>query len=198
MIRPNLLQMSILGSLLLVGTGLSAFAIPITYTEEATASGSLAGVPFTDATVLLQMVDDTATVADNGGGIFVNQGTLSVDVSGIGSGTFTDSIQSVSNQGVPLAGFGDVSDNLGILFTDNAGFASYDLTTSVGPLVGGAALNAGTGFATSDGVFILSSADSVSFTATTSAAAPEPSSLTLLGVAVAGLISRRSRGRSQA
>ena len=36
-------------------------AVPITYPEEATASGSLGGVPFTNAAVVISMTADTST-----------------------------------------------------------------------------------------------------------------------------------------
>jgi hypothetical protein len=79
-----------------------------------------------------------------------------------------------------------MSNGLGILFTNNASFSTYDLKTAFGPVLGPAAFNPGHSFPTTDGLFVLNSIpNAVTFTATT--ATPEPASLTILGAALAGL-----------
>jgi len=163
-----------------------ASAIPITYTEQATATGTLGGSPFS-ATIVLTMHNDTTSVT-GAPPLFINIGTLTVSVPGFPTATFTDIIQAVSNQAVPDGGFGDNSNGLGILFTDNASFSTYDLKTAFGPVLGPAAFNSGQSFPTTDGLFVLNTIpNAVTFTATTAAAAPEPASLTILGAALAGL-----------
>jgi hypothetical protein len=151
--------------------GSPAFAVPITYTEEATATGSLGGTPFS-GTVLLTMDNDTTNVA--GGPVFVNIGTVTLDVAGFAPATFTDATQAVSNQTDADGGFGDNTENLAILFTSSNSFSTYDLKSAFGPVLGPAAFNPGASFPTTDGLFVLDSVpNSVTFTATT-AAVPAP------------------------
>ena len=62
----------------------------ITYTEQATASGSLGSTSFTNALVTLTFAGDTANVTQIGQGEFANStGTATVTVAGIGTATFT-------------------------------------------------------------------------------------------------------------
>ena len=61
-----------LGMTAMVFTAVPSLAFPITYTEQATASGSLNGVAFTDKTVLLTMTNDTTNVINPLTGIFEN------------------------------------------------------------------------------------------------------------------------------
>lgn len=161
-----------------------AFAIPITYTEQAVASGSLDGVAFTDAAVVLTMTNDTANVTGSAP-VFTNFGTSTVSVAGGAPETFTNTTHVFSNQGVTTVGFTEALD---ILDDVNASFATYDLTTAIGPIVGTPLFDTGHSFDTNSGAFILSSVSgNVTFTATL-AAVPEPSALALLAVGLAGFL----------
>jgi hypothetical protein len=181
---------------LTIGTPLTiADDPPITYTEQALASGTLGGHTFTNALVTLTMVGNTGTVS-GGSGFFTNTtGTFTLNVAGIGTGTFTDSMEVFDNQtfSPAAAGFGDITAGGSVLDTFNSAFATYDLTTSIGPTSGTRFINPGLGFNTTLGVFIISSAGDSTFTAST---VPEPSSIFLLGTGLMGLMAmRRSRNK---
>lgn len=172
--------------------GNSAVATPITYVEDATATGSLGGVAFTDATVTLTMMNDTTNVTNPSTGLFLNIGTATVSVDGAAPVAFTDSIAVFSNQSVSVGGFADVSFTtpLDILDTTNAAFAAYDLKSFIGPISGSPSnIDFNISFPTADGAFILTSVagPTSTFTATATAAVPEPASPSLLAAALAGL-----------
>ena len=69
-----------------------SLAVPITYTEEATASGSLGGVVFTNADVVPSMTNDTNNVAMFSSSYFSNAGSATVTVAGGAPATFTHSV----------------------------------------------------------------------------------------------------------
>ena len=187
----------ILGIAALFAAANSARAMPITYTEEATASGSLNGVVFTDDTVVLTMSNvDTNNVT--GGPLFVISGTATLSVNGGSPVTFTDPIQVFSNEFVSVAGFWDAgfTTPIDILDTSNAAFAAYDLKSFIGPISGAPIISA-ISFPTTGGAFILTNVGPVggpTSTFTASPAIPEPSTFALFGAALAGLgVIRRRR-----
>jgi hypothetical protein len=177
-----------------------ANADAITYTESGTATGSIGLTTFTDALVTITFVGDTSNVS-GGFGSFTNPvGTATVAIAGIGNGpfAFTDSLYVFVNQAASVVGIADSTVN-DILDTINgSAFNTYDLTTSIGPVTGLSDSNAGTGstYGTSKGLLAFNNMSlNSTFAATTAAAAvPEPSSLVLLGAAIAGLLMLR-RGR---
>ena len=86
-----------------------SFGALITYTVQATASGSLDGISFTDATVVLTMNNNTTNVTTSGSGDFENLGTATVSVGGGPAVTFTDLIQVFSDSVcTPTVGFEDL------------------------------------------------------------------------------------------
>jgi hypothetical protein len=161
-----------------------SFAFPITYTEQAIASGSLNGVTFTDESVLLTMITDTANVTEPSTGIFENVATspitATVSVNGAAAVTFTDSIAVFSSQtpsSPPAeAGFADLTLERDILDTGNAAFATYDLKSFIGPISGSPAnIDFNVSFPTTGGAFILTGvAPASSPTSTFTAAVPAP------------------------
>jgi PEP-CTERM motif len=167
-----------------------SFGAPITYTEQATASGTLNGTPFTDATVLLTMNNNTTNVTNGPPGLFFNQGTVTLSIGGGPAVTFTDPTHVFSNQNSPAGvGFEDVGSSEDILDTLSASFATYDLTTSIGPIVGSSVINAGISFPTTGGALVLTSAGDATFTSVASEtnAIPEPSTWAMMLIGFAGL-----------
>jgi hypothetical protein len=167
----------------------SAFATPapatlITYTETADVSGSLNSVDFTDNVITLTASGDTSSVAEGPPGFFSLSVPVTFTLSGGGSGTFTDEILLIDNQFVPAAGFGDFTTFEPIIYTASSVFATYDLKTAIGPVVGGPINNGGSTFATNVGPLII---DSVSGESTFTATIPEPATWTMMALGFAGL-----------
>src|ERR1700719_2611552 len=150
-----------------------SFAAPITYTEEATASGSLGGGAVNNADVLFSMTGDTTnvvtTTASPGEIIDNNSGTVTVSVAGGMPATFTDGGSVFYNHGVgafaPAIGF---SNDVAFFYISLVSPIQYDLRTSIGPLSGLAHIFPGVFLDTTAGSFILTSVSSnATFTAST-------------------------------
>src|SRR5689334_14049019 len=78
-----------------------SLAVPITYIEQATASGSLGGIMFTNASVTLRMLNDTTHVI-GAPPLFENFGTATVSLNGGPAVTFTDPLIEVFSAQAPL------------------------------------------------------------------------------------------------
>jgi PEP-CTERM motif len=187
------LVLGLASAIVSIGPGRAA---AITYTEETTATGSLDGVAFTDASVVLTMHNDTTNVVGlppmQGGNTFMNTGTMTVSVGGGPSETFTDPdmnvavVQFVFDGFIPSVNFNDGSVN--ILEALNRTFSTYDLKTSIGPIMGGTLFSFGVAFPTSSGLFVINNAGGVTGVTTfTATVVPEPSSWILLAMGFAGL-----------
>jgi hypothetical protein len=164
---------------LFVATAGRAPAMPITYTETVTASGSLGSTTFTNALVTLTATADTNNIVNYlPGYLGVNNTTATVSVAGDGSGTFTIPTLTYDSQLFSAAGFESGTTGVpgsNILDVGNSAFATYNLRSSIGPLSGTPAINSGTTFSTTAGSFILNSTSgNATFQAT---AVPEPATL---------------------
>ena len=179
------LSLAVAAAMLVYGGRAQASAI--TYTEQATASGSLGGTAFTNALVTLTLVGDTSNVT---GTTFLTNsvGTFTLNVSGLGGGTFTDALWVFDNQtfSPPAAGFGLTAGG-SILDTFDNAFGAYGLVTPIGPITDSPFINSGESFDTTAGAFIINSSGNSTFTASTGSV-PEPVSVTLMGVGLLGLV----------
>jgi PEP-CTERM motif len=173
----------------------TAPAAPITYTEQMVASGSLGSTPFGDAPVTITATGDTADIEFLGNSRAAESVTAIVTVAGE-SANITDSLDIFIDPVEEQIGFNDF--NLPgqpfIMGAIDPAFANYDLTTAVGPFLANFAfVRTGVNIATDQGDLTFTSfpnpGSGGTFTATLAAtAAPEPASLTLLGLGAAGLL----------
>ncbi len=184
------LAVAVLG---LMGLTDRAEAVPITYTETATISGTLGATSFSNALVTITGLADTNNVI--GGGTFFNVPVVAtVTVAGVGSGTLTDIVQVFSGiNGNPEAGF--VAKKLAsdpfftiLLDTRNAALTNYDLKSPIGPVTGAASISnpIGLKFGSTAGDFAITSVanGTSTFLATGGiTAVPEPSTLTSAALA---------------
>lgn len=173
----------------------ASFATTFLYKQEAVASGTFNGTAFTNAQVTLTGTADPAHIAKPDGPISTLSLPLFVSINGIGSGQFIDSIVAVFNFPSLLAGFGDSTLNLAILFT-NVGTVPFDLSTPFTPTSGGSSYNSGYSFSTTAGDFSITSANRSSFSITSTDAVPsvpEPATWAMLlaGFMGIGAVMRR-------
>jgi hypothetical protein len=167
-----------------------AQADTITYSESAIVSGSIGNTNFTNALITLTATGSSSTVVVGDlPGIFINILPTELTIAGIGSTMFTDSIQFVSNTISDLAGVGDMTTNLAVLFTQNSVFGGYNLQTGIDATTGPSVINIGAKFGTELGLFSIVSSGPSTFQATdtTTPTVPEPSAFTLLGTGILGL-----------
>jgi hypothetical protein len=179
-------SLAIFSSIVISGLPAPVSAALFTYTETGVVSGSLNGVSFTDSLITITGSGDTSQITSDASGFFLAL-PLAFTLSGVGSGTFTDSMIVASNQDDHLAGFGDATQNRALLFTTNDAFATYDLSTAIGPESGLAEYNHDFAFATSAGGLITRTfSGDATFTAF-AGAVPESSTWAMMLIGFAGL-----------
>lgn len=186
-----------------------ALAFPIIYTEEATGSGTLNGIAFTDESVVLSMsgVDTTNVGPGPIATSFIISGTATLSLNGATAVAFSDPIQVFSIESESTVGFWDANSNfmnpIDILATSNTAFAMYDLQSFIGPISGTPAPFSTISFPTSGGLFKLSNVagDTSTFTAVPAPLIGRgPPVLLAVGGVLFGakLLERSRKGRSPA
>jgi hypothetical protein len=173
--------------LALAGAGV-AEASPVTYKEQFTGSGSLGAQTFADALVTITFLGDTDNIVGSLGLFTDAIGTANLTVAGLGTATFTDQLEAFDNQGFGVGAAGISLGTSSVLDTLNSVFATYDLQTSIGPVTGSSFIRPDLTFNTDLGGFNLSSGGNSTFTAVVM---PEPVSLTLFSLGLAGIAGRK-------
>jgi hypothetical protein len=141
-------------------------------------------VAFTNASIVLTENGNTTNVTNPSQGRFLNVGTVSLSINSGTPVTFTDTVAVRSFNAFPngfpfadsTADFIDLTFDISILGDQNIAFATYDLTTAIGPITSttNSLFNPGNLFPTSGGIFILTSVGNPTFTAAVPAPVPGP------------------------
>ena len=201
--KPFIVASAIVSSAVLTWVA-PAEAIPITYTESATASGSLGGVPFSNALVTIRLTGDTANVMPFvlWPSILLNVGTATVTIAGLGVATFNNP-NGYAAVAVPpgviveatvptfnIAQFDGPAQSDGIthiMGLQDVALQDYDLASAFGPLTATSLPFSGSEkYGTTRGDLVLTSgSETVTFTATI----PEPPSMSLFGLGALALLS---------
>ncbi|HEY4235088.1 MAG TPA: PEP-CTERM sorting domain-containing protein, partial [Lacipirellulaceae bacterium] len=159
---------------------------------NAIGTGSFSGQPFNGA-FTIDLAGDTTSVTQPSSGVFFSGGIATVNVAGIGSGTFTDQIVAVSNENFLVGGISDLTIGLALDLIDAPGFASYDLKSALGGITSTVSQLSGNPFPTDHGDFHLTDQSQGTFSATV----PEPSSMLLAALGLLGEVVCVQRGRRQ-
>ena len=148
-----------------------AFAAPITYTFNGTASGRLGATTFTNAAFVVTAVGDTADITSLGAGVPCNDFTgAAFTLGGIGSGYITSPISVAANTGMQLLALtvGSCADT-GLIWISgyDARVSTYGLNTGIGPLsLGTPSPQSAVAPNTSSGVLTITDISAMKFQAT--------------------------------
>ena len=116
--------------------GLGSQAEGITYTFDATGSGTLGGVAFTNAAFTITVTADTMAIVNCGGGVFsVDSATADIAISGFATASILTPTRLFDNNSVSVLGLSQAS-CLGGDYLDisNSAFGTYNLATALGPI----------------------------------------------------------------
>jgi hypothetical protein len=157
----SLSLVTFLTSLALAGM---TFAAPITYTFTGNGSGTVNGAPFTDAEYTITLIGDTTAIT-NSLNVYHLITTATMVIAGVGTATITDPVEIYDSPNVSALGFAREG-GYTLLGLDNAAFATYALSTSLGPIVAsGISVSQFTNLASTLGPITLSSTTGTTFQA---------------------------------
>jgi len=113
-------------------------AQPVTFTVQASSSGTLGDTPFNTVVTITSTADVSRIFHPSAGLYYVNDTLTTIFVPGIGSATFVNTTRNFVNQnGSQGPGAGGTDTFMGdIVDIANPSFATYDLSTSFGPVAG--------------------------------------------------------------
>ena len=181
------------GLSLILASGV-VWATPIEFIHTGTGSGTIGATSFTNAAFTITEFSDTSSRQSCGGGcFFIDDAVATIAISGVGTFTFLTGTRTFVNQAISLIGFSRAGAGGLDLFNGpaNAVFATYDLTTSLGPISGTASLLQWlvSPVLTSGGQLIFANGTSdATFTAITNIThVPEPATLLLLAIGLIGI-----------
>lgn len=165
-----------------------AHAAPITYTFQATGSGTIGTTPFSGASFTITVTGDTTGIVVISPGLMYNPGlTSTIVIAGVGTATFTDPKQVLVAQSVPGVGFEEAG-GYNLLDVRNSSFATYDLASTFGPAFDPAPspVSQFSGIATSLGLLTFTSYQNATFTSLL--AGSQVPTLSLPGLAALALL----------
>jgi hypothetical protein len=171
----------------------NSFAVPITCTFTGDGSGSLGGVAFADSDFTITTIGDTANRVSFTGGFYIDNGSASIDIVGLGTLNFLTGTRVFVNNSNDTPGFSRAGSSGADLYNGptSALFSGWDMTTSIGPVAGTMVLMQwlSSPVNTDGGQLVFDyGAPTGTFQAVVGVSVPETSStLLLLGFALAGL-----------
>jgi hypothetical protein len=140
------------------------FAAPITFTFTGNGSGTVNSTPFTNADYTITLKGDTTAIT-NSLNVYHLITTATMVIAGVGTATITDPVEIYDNPNVSVLGFAREG-GYTLLGLDNAAFATYALSTSLGPIVAsGISVSQFKNLASTLGPITLSSSGGVTFQA---------------------------------
>jgi len=185
--------------LILAASATSAFAVPITFIHTGTGSGSIGEVPFANAAFTITSIADTDSRESVDDVFSIQHSSSVIDIDGVGTFAVTSGTRTFVAQINALVGYSRPPiDGLDLYNGPNdAAFSSWDMLSSIGPIVSGAELLQWgvEEVATSGGILdFQNSSTQGSFQAIV---VPEPASWALAAIGLAALCIGRLTGRRQ-